>query len=310
MSCTNPTPALLIPKEDGKNRVKFLGRPYLGVKKYELEEKYGDQLIWIPCGHCLSCIEKRVKDWAVRCSLEASLYESNCFVTLTYNNDWVPAHGVSKKHLQKFIKDLRNEFGSGIRYFAVSEYGTENFRPHYHLIIFNFFPDDAVEVSPSKYGGMNYFSRKLMALWKKGFVSIGDVSFNSCAYVARYCQKKIAAVGQDLGLVQNKEFTLMSRRPGIGYKYFEEHYDSLVDTDLIYAHIGDKYKVSSNRYFDKLIERVDPSKLLELKSQRISKSNAAIASELLSRCLSSEHELWTYQANEKEEKYNRLRRRL
>lgn len=321
MSCTNPSPALMIPDPTtGKNKIKFLSSgKYLGMSYYDLKKKYGDLYIEIPCGHCESCIEQRTKSWAVRCCLEASLYTANCFITLTYNSSSLPAKGVSKKDVQRFIKNLRNEFGEGIRYFGAAEYGSLG-RAHYHMILFNFFPPDAEVVSPCKYGGFYYKSKILEKLWRTekkladgmyhqlGFVSVGEVSYNSCAYVARYCLKKI---GKELGVVGvNPEFSFMSRRPGIGQKYFEEHFESLLATDKIYGQFGDRNYVSSFRYFDKLIERVDPSLLQDLKSKRIEAGESSVASELLRRSLPSMESYLVDQDRLMKEKYSRLRRRI
>lgn len=311
MSCTNPKCAILVDSDTSKTgkKIKFLNWTHEGDRSYvDLKNKYGDSFIEIPCGKCDSCIEARTKSWAIRCCLEAAQYEKNSFLTLTYNEKCKPKGGLCKKDLQKFIKSMRNKYGPGIRYYAIGEYGSKYDRPHYHGIFFGFFPDDAQlckydPITDTKY----YRSKELQSLWKFGFISVAEVTFNSCAYVARYCQKKIA----DLGIVrQNPEFSLMSRRPGIGEKYFRDHFDSLVNTDLIYAHINDKCFFSSFRYFDKLIERVDPAKLQELKSRRISKGVVSVASELLTRNLPAMQDYLLYQAEKTGEKYNRLKRRL
>lgn len=320
MSCNNPKPALLIPDEKSTTgkKIKFL-RPFRTDTYYDLQAKYGDQLVMIPCGQCEACIEQRTKSWAVRCCLEAAQYENNCFVTLTYNPSNLPKNGVNLADVQRFIKNLRNEFGSGIRYFGAAEYGSLG-RAHYHLILFNFFPSDAKCLTQNPYGGFYYKSKILERLWRTkkkladgqyhqlGFVSVGEVSFNSCAYVARYCQKKI---GKELGVVGvNKEFSFMSRRPGIGENYFKEHFDSLLSTDTIYGQFGGRFSVSSFRYFDKLIEKVDPEKLEDLKSQRIQRGETSVASELLSRNLKSMEHYLMDQQRLYGEKYNRLKRRL
>lgn len=311
MSCSNPRPAVLYDRPDGKKKVKFLAH-IEDQTVWRLKEKYGDDLVMIPCGKCESCIEKRTHDWAVRCCLEAAEYENNCFLTLTYNPKCLPSRGLSKKDLQRFIKHLRNKYGEGIRYYACGEYGSEKntHRPHYHLIVFNFFPPDAVKVYANPYGGFYYSSIELNKLWSFGWVSIGDVSFNSCAYVARYCNKKIKDFAKENGVVCTPEFSLMSRRPGIGQRYFEKHCKSLVETDLIYAPIGDRFKVGSNRYFDKLIEKCDPEKLAELKKARISRSETAVASELLKSGLDTYENYLIEQGKIKAEKYNRLKRRI
>lgn len=320
MSCNNPKPALLIPDQKSATgqKVKFL-RAYRTDTYYDLQKKYGDSLVLIPCGHCDACIEQRTKSWAVRCCLEAGQYQDNCFVTLTYNQANLPSKGVCKKDVYRFIKNLRNEFGAGIRYFGCAEYGSLG-RAHYHIILFNFFPNDAKCLTQSPYGGFYYSSKSLERLWRTekklkdgkyhqlGFVSVGEVSFNSCAYVARYCQKKI---GKELGIVGvNPEFSFMSRRPGIGQFYFKEHFDSLIATDTIYGQFGGRFTVSSFRYFDKLIDKVDPEKLNDLKCQRIRNGEFSVASELLRRNLPSMEHYLMDQQRLFGEKYNRLRRHL
>lgn len=311
MSCTNPKPALLLLDANSQTgqSIRFLSWTHEGTCSYaDLRRKYGKYYVEIPCGKCDSCIEARTKSWAIRCCLEASQYEKNSFLTLTYNDKCKPKGGLCKKDLQRFIKALRNKYGPGIRYFAIGEYGTKFDRPHYHGIFFGFFPDDAELVKYDPITDTKYYrSKELQHLWKFGFISVGEVTFNSCAYVARYCQKKIA----DLGVVRmNPEFSLMSRRPGIGENYFKEHYDSLINTDRIYININDKCFFSSFRYFDKLLERVDPAKLQELKSTRIRNGEISVASELLTRNLPAIQDYLLYQEQTIGEKYNRLKRRL
>lgn len=321
MACIKPKAALLLPdpKSSTGQSIHFL-KGVDNTRGYiELQHRYGDQLVMIPCGECDACIEQRTKSWAVRCCLEAAQYDDNCFVTLTYNPSNLPKDGVNIKDVQRFIKNLRNQFGKGIRYFGAAEYGSLG-RAHYHLILFNFFPKDAQCLTTSPYGGFYYKSKILESLWRTkkklkdgkyhqlGFVSVGDVSFNSCAYVARYCMKKIK---KELGVVGvNKEFSFMSRRPGIGEQYFREHFDSLIATDTIYGQFGGRLTVSSFRYFDKLIDRVDPDKLKDLKAQRIKSGESSVASELLSRSLPDMEHYLIDQQKIFGEKYNRLRRRI
>ena len=320
MSCTNPRAAILIPADNQAGRkIKFLSRVDSNQSYPELKAKYGDWFVQIPCGKCDSCIEQRTKSWAIRCCLEAQQYKDNCFITLTYNPSSLPKDGLCRSDIKRFIKNLRNEFGPGIRYYGCGEYGTNYDRPHYHIILFNFFPPDAEIVTAGPFGGFYYKSKSLQALWRSkskdangnyhslGFVSVGDLSFNSCAYVARYCNKKI----KDMGIVRkNPEFSFMSRKPGIGEVYFREHFKSLIDTDRIYASIEGKNNFSSFRYFDKLIEKIDPSVLQDLKEKRISNSEVSVASELLRHNLPAMEAYLTHQERLTAEKYDRLRRRL
>lgn len=306
MGCTNPKPAILIPSDNSKTgqKIKFLHKFKDAMTYPELKAKYGDMYVEIPCGKCDACVEQKTKSWAIRCCLEAGQYSDNCFLTLTYSPKCVPF--VKKQDIFKFIKALRNKYGAGIRYYGVFEYGTQSDRPHFHIILFNFFPQDSEIVAPGPFGGYYYKSKELQSLWKFGFVSVGDLSFNSCAYVARYCNKKI----KDNGVIHKiPEFSFMSRRPGIGENYFRDHYESLVATDKIYAPIEGRYSFSSFRYFDKLIEKIDPFKLQELKDRRIFNCEINVASELLSRNIPAMEHYLAYQEKLIGEKYDRLKRR-
>lgn len=65
---------------------------------------------------------------------------------------------------------------------------SKNFRPHYHVIFFNLLLNDLV---PFQYGQSVYYrSEFLEKYWKNGFVVVGEVTFNSAGYVARYTMKK------------------------------------------------------------------------------------------------------------------------
>lgn len=116
---------------NGNRYVVF--KPALGLPHTELS---------LPCGQCIGCRLEYSRQWAVRCVHEASLYESNCFITLTYNDDYVPSDGsLVRKHFTDFMKRLRKAVtpknphvkGSdsyklhakkyGIRFFGCGEYG-------------------------------------------------------------------------------------------------------------------------------------------------------------------------------------------
>lgn len=305
MSCTNPFYAWKSKNPDDPSKFTIHCIPKR-VDKYDfvsLKEIYGDDLLVLPCGHCDSCIESRTRAWAIRCTLEASLYDFNCFVTLTYNDKCLPKGGLCKKDLQKFIKRLRAANpDTTIRYFACGEYGEHTHRAHYHLCLFNYFPDDASITAPGRYGGNYYISSKLQKLWPFGFVSIGDLSFDSAAYVARYCQKKLHHSGE------NKEFCLMSRCPGIGEQYFLEHWESMYHTDKIYFNFG-RYNTSKPmRYFDKLFERINPDALKDLKTERINNSNTRVANELLLRSLDVVEKLYQVHEVDKKRQFDMLKR--
>jgi len=306
MSCTQPLYALrlgVVNSETGKERIKILPRR-AGDDYFSLCERHGkDRIIPLPCGKCSSCIEARSKSWAIRCLCEASLYQENCFLTLTYSNNCIPK-GLCKSDVQKFIKRLRVAYpGKEIRYFGCGEYGEHTHRPHYHLIIFGFFPDDAKYELTTNAGGNFYSSKKMQELWPFGFISVGDCSYASCAYVARYCQKKLKNP-------DSREFTIMSLKPGIGARYFNEHKEFIYKYDAIFGDFGHgKLSHRPSRYFDKLFERCDPTVFQHLKEDRINKAYSQVISDMLDHGFRYYEDMCAYHAEIKNDKFSRLKRK-
>lgn len=74
-----------------------------------------------------------------------------------------------------------------------------------------------------------YVSGQLERLWPFGFHYIGDVSFESAAYVARYVMKKVVVtrddqdrlIMKDTGEVLDAEYVTMSRGSGDGSLVFD-----------------------------------------------------------------------------------------
>lgn len=172
----------------------------------------------VACGQCRGCRLERSRQWAVRCVHEASLHERNAYITLTYDDEHLPANAsLFYRDFQLFMKKLRRT-RKEVRFFCAGEYGEDTFRPHYHACLFNVGFDDGVKFKKSAGGDFwLYQSAVLDDLWKKGFASFGEVSFESAAYVARYVMKKVTgdvAEGYYGDLVP--EFAHMSLRPAIG----------------------------------------------------------------------------------------------
>lgn len=240
-----------------------------------------DAEIDLPCGRCIGCRLERSKVWAIRCVHEASLHDHNCFITLTYDNDNLPFDGsLNKKHWQTFMKNLRRELKPDkIRFYMCGEYGQDQDlasqgidkigRPHFHAIIFGFNPIDQADrviteseyekfkqSSPTKYGicrkvekshsnEEQFESSVISKSWKKGRARVSSMSFESAAYVARYCTKKIdkgitheqeqefiehyTKFSEETGeaFLVEPEFTLMSRNPGIAKDWFEKYYNDI-----------------------------------------------------------------------------------
>lgn len=237
-----------------------------------------DLPLTIPCGQCVGCRLERSRQWAVRCVHEASLHEDNCFITLTYNNESLPEDGsLNKKHFQDFMKRLRKKYkNKTIRYYHCGEYGDKNFRPHYHAIIFGLEFNDQKLFTVTN-GEKLYTSETLEKLWPFGFSTIGTVTFESAAYVARYVMKKVngknaknhyervdSSTGEIYSLVP--EYNTMSRRPGIASGWFDKYKNDVYPSDNI--HLREK-TFRPPKFYDKMYEHLMPDEMEKIKKQRM-----------------------------------------
>jgi hypothetical protein len=165
-----------------------------------------------PCGRCIACRLEYSRQWAVRIMHEAASHDSNSFVTLTYSDEYLPFSGsLVRQDVPIALKRMRSR-GLDFRYYFCGEYGDTFDRPHYHVC---FFGQDFV--SP-------YDRQILSECWSYGHTHVGQLTFESASYVARYCTKKITgdSAKEHYGS-RIPEFALMSRRPGIGYDFFDSH---------------------------------------------------------------------------------------
>lgn len=240
----------------------------------------------VPLGICMHCRLKHSRNWGLRVALESTLYENNCFLTLTYRDEDLPKNGSLDYDVTvKFMKDLRDRFGSGIRSFGCAEYGEKKGRPHYHICLLNFdFPDKKIaERSTANYGinkreNYIYDSEKLQDLWPYGDSKIGSLTLESASYVARYCTKKITGpkafhyydlpaneqTGEIITLNPEKSVAV-SRRKGLGYPWYEKFGQYVRDHDRVNL-AGRSYPPPP--YFDKLTEKADPDRFEEIKAKR------------------------------------------
>lgn len=230
----------------------------------------------VPCGKCVGCRLAYSKSMAVRCMHESQMHADNCFVTLTFNDDHLPPDSsLDVAHVQLFMKRFRKACDRKIRYFFAGEYGGRLGRPHYHGLIFGYdFPDRLLKMENAK-GDKFYESQELSDLWPFGFHSIGDLNFATAAYVARYCLKKVVGkeadehyVNRDTGVLRKPEFTVMSRRPGIGATWFDKYRSDVFPSDQVIVNGG---VMKPPRYYDNLLDRDDPDLLESLKIDRAAK---------------------------------------
>lgn len=235
---------------------------------------FSDLTVKVPCGQCIGCRLEKSRQWAMRCHHEAKLYENNCFITLTYDDRHLPENGsLVKKDFQLFMKRLRKRHGDGIRFFGCGEYGDKFGRPHYHICLFNF--DFSDRLLHSTRGETKYFtSLDLNSLWPFGLSIIGDVTFESAAYVARYVTKKLTgALAKDHYGTLTPEFTLMSRRPGIGRPFLEKYSCSIYPHDSVLIR---GRKMQPPKFYDNRLEITSPAEFKTIKSRRRRKQFLAV----------------------------------
>lgn len=182
------------------------------------------------CGKCIFCRKKRSTELAMKCVLHASLYEENCFLTLTYDEKRQGYHNeFNYKDIQDFKKRLRTQVwrtqARRIEVFNVHEYG-KNGKKHWHLIVFNFQPGQLVLHSMS--GGLPlYTSVELQKIWPHGFHTIGNVSEGSAMYQAQYTQKDLR---NGNALNEKKSH---SKHSGIGKPYFLKNYSQILRNGFV-----------------------------------------------------------------------------
>lgn len=268
----------------------------LDNKIYRPAWKVNREFIQIPCGHCMSCRLEYSRQWANRCMLELLYYKSAFFVTLTYNENHVPVDytidpetgeakpvmTLRKRDLQLFMKRLRKRFGDNIRFLGCGEYGSTTFRPHYHLVLFGLDLED-LKTDRQIRGCTYYTSDSLERVWSVnigsnrvpvydniGFCLVSDVTWQTCAYVARYVTKKLKGPAAQWYADMNMEppFMLMSRNPGIAHQWYEDHPDY---HDYEYINVstpdgGKKFRPP--KYLDYLYDIDYPEESAILKEQK------------------------------------------
>lgn len=271
----------------------------------------GEVLIpfYIGCGQCTECRLEYSRGWANRCVMEALSCQrddgiENCwFLTLTYDDEHLkelisPVSGYASlnfDHSQKFMKDLRRYFEyhfdhEGVRFYLCGEYGEETHRPHFHVLLFNCpIPSEHLTIlGKTKLGFPLYNVDYITDIWKRGHVVIANLSWETCAYTARYVMKKLK--GNDKCFYDfwdiEPEGVRMSNRPGIGLAYFSKHWHEMYyfndPTDIskgassrviLPAYSKDRSNVGKPpRYFDDKMKDIDLRLLERVKASRLEKA--------------------------------------
>lgn len=234
----------------------------------------------VPCGKCYACISRKISDWSVRLHFE-EMYSTTkpLFLTLTYSNGNLKKpmpnarySTLCKRDLQLFFKRLRKSASRrsnskpNIKYLAVGEYGTQNKRPHYHILVFNAHTEDCINA------------------WKIngepiGEIYHGDVSGGSIAYVCGYALSSQSNRSHVLRYHLIPEFHLYSN--GLGKVYTTRtttihHNRRVLDGDPAHFVMVDGVKRPMPRYYTDKIYTPQIKNLLKLQLQAISDAKQSI----------------------------------
>lgn len=204
------------------------GYKYAGSKndtekrKYELWKKY-PKGIWVDCGKCDACLERKKKEYIFRYLAETKDLKYKHFLTLTYNEENInKKYSVDKKLIIKYIKKvreyIRRNYTSEIqwKYFLASEYGDRTLRPHYHMVIAS---DSTVPVSTFK------------KYWTYGNVDCQEAeTIKSVFYTIGYTEKKQGKGDDPLG--REKVFRKFSK--SLGRERCIENFEQLEKYGVLY----------------------------------------------------------------------------
>jgi len=240
-----------------------------GRLQFKYQGESSGQETQVACGQCMPCRLERSRQMAMRCTHEASLHEQNTYLTLTLDESNIPHNGSldHENHWKPFFKRYRSyvkyKYDREIRFFMCGEYGEKLSRPHYHAIVFNHDFEDKEESGKNKLGNTLYRSEKLEKLWKLGRCWIGEATFESAAYVARYCTKQVKGNGADEHYswfdpltgelhVRQPEYCKMStgrgEDRGIGYRWWKK-YRGDIQKGFITVR---GHKMAPPKYYDRL----------------------------------------------------------
>jgi len=233
---------------------------------YTFNKEIGFNPFSIPCGQCLGCRIDHSRDWALRCMHHSKQYKTNCFITLTFNEEHLKGRkSVDVRDFQLFMKRFRKkitlEGRPPVQYFHSTEYGEKKQRPHHHAILFNYFPPDA-EIHKEVNGNIYYKSQELSELWQdQGFIVVGELNYHTAAYTAAYTFKKQKGKDYPEGVSPEK----MTCSQSIGIAHFLNHYKDYCQLGHIIFN-GKKFRIP--RAYLKKLQLHDPVAYDDLKLKR------------------------------------------
>lgn len=278
------------------NLMHFNGFEYIfrgrRTQEKEFRERIQSQVDYptydIPCGKCELCLVERRYSRALRIMLEAESWpQKTYFITLTYDEKNLGHPDLNHKDWSQFIKDFRQEFCQAkycdisvprhfqrygkirsttfkeIKQVMCGEYGDTFGRKHFHGIIFNHsFDDIEFTGTYSKKGNPIKTSKKLQAIWKKGYVQVEEVNFDLALYVGAYVTDQMEENLENEGH-KKKQYGRFGK--GIGEAWIRKYYRDVLNAGTVKTLQRD-YPVP--RYFLKKIKDWYPAQYEQWKEKK------------------------------------------
>jgi hypothetical protein len=255
--CTNEIYAMRVPKIAYNPATGTAIRAKIKIiKKQEYYNKIKENrtnYIRLGCGKCIDCIRKRANERANRACLETETQKNGIFLTLTYDNEHLPKDKkLNRRDIQLFKKRLRYYTKNKIKTLECGEYGPKTQRPHYHMIIWGIErPKDANIIEQTEYGTLSS-SKEIENIWGNGYITIGQITQRSIAYVSRYVSKK-----------EKDQNTFIETSNGIGKEYWEKNRRKIIKDGQIIIEGGRVTKIP--RYFKKLYDK----EVINIKNKKV-----------------------------------------
>jgi hypothetical protein len=266
MSCFSPPRAYQLDK----------GLPLVFLQEGQLVPG-GAVLMRPDCGNCIGCRVKRACMMGTRLLHESTFYDDWLFVTLTYRpEDMPPDGGLHLRDFQLFAKRLRKRLpvDRKIKISYCGEYGPSTLRPHFHALIFGFWPSDAVPVVDRGEGVFDFESELLEDCWRKGFVQFRPGDLGAAQYVARHNLNKINGswrnkVDESTGLrpyervLDSGELVEVSpemfhQSHGIGERWIQKYYQDVFPDGVLPVPAEMKIIDGVPRYYVDKLADIDP----------------------------------------------------
>lgn len=208
--------------------------------------------IELPCGQCIGCRLRRAGEWQARCKHEALYWDKASFLTLTYEEEHLPADGgLRHRDFALFMKRVRRMHNPRVRFFMCGEYGSENGRPHYHCVLFgeDFRPWKWVGRSGS--GKDFYTNVRLSELWKLGRVTVQPCCGETIGYCTRYIVDKVTGDRAEAHYGGKKpEYCVASQ--GLGMRYYAQYGETVATQDFV---VVDSQERVLPRYYAKMARK-------------------------------------------------------